>query len=134
MNRLLMAGAGALLAASTATSGILAGPASASAVHRAAPAQQAAVVCTAAHHNYAFPSRPATYGAGAAGSVTVAPVNAGTIKVTGVHPARGYLAFVDSGSGSSVDVYFHNTTSNVKFEAEINDSGGLTVTVTTCRP
>ena len=135
MNRLLMAGAGALLAASTAASGLLvAGPASASAVHRAAPAQQAAIVCTAAHHNYAFPSRPATYGAGAAGSVTVAPVNAGTIKVTGVHPARGYLAFVDSGSGSSVDVYFHNTTSNVKFEAEINDSGGLTVTVTTCRP
>ena len=134
MNRLLMAGAGALLAASTAASGLLvAGPASASAVHRAAPAQQAAIVCTAAHHNYAFPSRPATYGAGAAGSVTVAPVNAGTIKVTAVHPARGYRAFVDSGSGSSVDVYFHNRTSSVKFEAEINDSSGLTVTVTTCR-
>ena len=83
MNRLLMAGAGALLAASTAASGLLvAGPASASAVHR----------------------------------------------------ARGYRSFVDSGWGSSVDVYFHNRTSNVKFEAEINDSGGLTVTVTTCRP
>ena len=134
MNRLLMAGAGALLAASTAASGLLvAGPASASAVHRAAPAQQAAIVCTAAHHNYAFPSRPATYGAGVAGSVTVAPVNAGTIKVTAVHPARGYRAFVDSGWGSSVDVYFHNRTSSVKFEAEINDWGGLTVTVTTCR-
>ena len=134
MNRLLMAGAGALLAASTAASGLLvAGPASASAVHRAAPAQQAVVRCAAAHHNYAFPSRPTTYGAGAAGSVTVAPVNTGTIKVAGVHPARGYRAFVDSGRGSSVDVYFHSRTSNVKFEAEINDSGGLTVTVTTCR-
>jgi hypothetical protein len=134
MNRLVMAGAGALLAASTAVSGLLlAGPASASAVHRVAPAQQAAARCAAAHHNYAFPTKPATYGAGAAGSVTVAPVNAGTIKVAGVHPARGYRAFVDSGWGSSVDVYFHNRASSVKFEAEINDSGGLTVTVTTCR-
>jgi hypothetical protein len=134
MNRLYMATASALLAASTAASGLLlAGPASASAAHRAAPAQQAVVRCVAAHHNYGFPSKPTTYGAGAAGSVTVAPVNAGTIKVTAVHPARGYRAFVDSGSGSSVDVYFHNRTSSVKFEAEINDSGGLTVTVTTCR-
>ena len=134
MNRLIMASASALLAASTAASGLLlAGPASASAVHRAAPAQQAVVQCAAAHHNYAFPSKPATYGAGAAGSVTVAPVDAGTIKVTAIHPARGYRAFVDSGSGSSVDVYFHNRTSSVKFEAEINDFGGLTVTVTTCR-
>ena len=133
MNRLYMASASALLAASTAASGLLlAGPASASAVHRAAPAQQAVVRCVAAQHNYAFPSRPTTYGAGAAGSATVAPVDAGTIKVTAVHPARGYRAFVDSGSGSSVDVYFHNRTSSVKFEAEINDSGGLTVTMTTC--
>ena len=134
MDRLIMASASALVAASTAASGLLlAGPASASAVHRAAPAQQAVVQCAPAHHNYGFPSGPATYGAGVAGSVTVAPVNAGTIKVTAVHPARGYRAFVDSGWGSSVDVYFHNRTSNVKFEAEINDSGGLTVTVTTCR-
>ena len=132
MNRLIMASASALVAASTAASGLLAGPASASAVHRAAPAQQAAAQCAAAHHNYRFPSGPATYGAGVAGSVTVAPVNAGTIKVTAVHPARGYRAFVDSGWGSSVDVYFHNRTSSVKFEAEINDSGGLTVTITTC--
>jgi len=133
MNRLFMASASALLAASTAASGLLlAGPASASAVHQAAPAQ-AAVRCTAPHHNYKFPSKPTNYAAGAAGSVTVAPVNAGTIKVAAVHPARGYRSFVDSGWGSSVDVYFHNRVSSVKFEAEINDWGGLTVTVTTCR-
>ena len=131
MNKLYMASASALLAA-TATSGLLAGQASASVVHRAAPAQQAVVRCVAAHHNYAFPSKPTAYGAGAAGAVTVASVNSGTIKVTAVHRARGYRSFVDSGWGSSVDVYFHNRTSNVKFEAEINDSGGLTVTITTC--
>jgi hypothetical protein len=133
MNRLFMAGASALLAASTAAGGLLlAGPASASAVHQSAPARQAAVRCTAPHHNYKFPSKATNYAAGAAGSVTVAPVNTGTIKVAGVHPARGYRAFVDSSWGSSVDVYFHNRVSNVKFEAEINDAGGLTVTVTTC--
>jgi hypothetical protein len=132
MNKLYMASATALLATSTATSGLLAGSASASTLHRASPAQQAAAHCVAPHHNYAFPSKPTTYRAGAAGSVTVAPVNAGTIRVNAVHPARGYRSFVDSGRGSSVDVYFHNRTSNVKFEAEINDSGGLTVTITTC--
>jgi hypothetical protein len=132
MNKLYMASATALLATLTAASGLVAGSASASTLHRAAPVQLAAAHCVAPRHNYAFPSKPATYRAGAAGSVTVAPVDAGTIKVNAVHPARGYHAFVDSGLGSSVDVYFHNRASNVKFEAEINDAGGLTVTITTC--
>lgn len=134
MNRFLMAGASALLALSAAASGLmLAGSASASAVHGAAPARPAVTAsCAATHHNYTFPRTPTSYRAGAAGTVTVAPVNAGTIKVARVHSAPGYRAFIDSGPGSSVDVYFRSHAHNVKFEAEINDAGGLTVTVTRC--
>jgi hypothetical protein len=135
MNRLYMMGAGALLAASTAASGlVVAGCASASALPRAAPAQPAAAAsCQAARHNYGFPRQPVSYTAGAAGSVTVVPVNAGTIKVARVHGARGYRAFVDSAQGSSVDVYFRSHARSLKFEAEINDARGLTVIVTMCR-
>jgi hypothetical protein len=133
MNRFLMAGASAALAASVAAGGLLlAGPASASATAAAAP-PTAVAKCTATAHNYPFPRGPRSYGAGAAGTVTVGPVNSATIKVAAVHPARGYRAFVDSARGSSVDVYFSSHTRRVKFEAEINDWGGLTVTVTTCR-
>jgi hypothetical protein len=132
MNRFLMAGASAALAASVAAGGLLlAGPATASATAAAAPT--AAAPCTPVAHNYPFPSGPRSYGAGAAGAVTVAPVNSATIKVAAVHASRGYRAFVDSARGSSVDVYFSSHTRRVKFEAEINDWGGLTVTVTTCR-
>lgn len=134
MNRFFMAGATALVTASMALGGLLlAGPASASAGHRAAALRPATTAtCTHTRHRYPFPARPTSYRAGAAGTVTVAPVNRGTIKVTKVHPASGYKAFVDTARGSSVDVYFHNRTSKVKFEAEINDSGGLTIKVTTC--
>ena len=133
MNRFLMAGASAALAASVAGGGLLlAGPASASATAATAP-PTAAGTCTPVAHNYPFPRRPRSYAAGAAGSVTVAPVNSATIKVAAVHAARGYRAFVDSGPGSSVDVYFSSHTRRVNFEAEVNDWGGLTVTVTTCR-
>jgi hypothetical protein len=134
MNRLYMMGAGALLAASTAASVMVARCASASALQRAAPARPAAAAsCQAARHNYAFPRQLASYAAGGAGSVTVAPVNAGTIKVAKVHSARGYRAFVDSAQGSSVDVYFRGHARSLKFEAEINDARGLTVIVTMCR-
>jgi len=130
MNRFLMAGASAALAASVAAGGLLlAGPASASATAAAAPP---IAKCAAKAHNYPFPHGPKSYGAGAAGTVTVAPVNSATIKVAAVHAARGYRAFVDSAQGSSVDVYFTDHGRSVKFEAEINDWGGLTVTVTTC--
>lgn len=133
MNRTLMAGAGAALAASVAAGGLLmAGPASASAAHQAAP-PAALAACSAAHHNHPFPGGPTTYRAGTAGTVTVAPVNHQTIRVAGVHAAPGYRAFVDSRRGSSVDVYFRSHARRVKFEAEINDAGGLTITVTTCR-
>ena len=134
MNRFLMAGAGALATAAMAAGGLLlAGPASASAGHRAAALRPAATTpCTVTRHQYPFPGGPTPYAAGAAGTVTVAPVNPQTIKVTKAAPAQGYKYFVDTARGSSVDVYFHNQKSRVKFEAEINDLGGLTVKVTTC--
>lgn len=134
MNRFLMAGAGALVTASMAVGGLLlAGPASASAGHRAAALRPAATTtCTITRHRYPFPGGPTPYAAGAAGTVTVAPVNRQTIKVAQAVSAPGYTARVDSARGSSVDVYFHNQKSRIKFEAEINDLGGLTVKVTTC--
>jgi hypothetical protein len=39
---------------------------------------------------------------------------------------------VDSTVGSSVDVYFHRAGHSVAFEAEVNDWGGVTVTVRSC--
>jgi hypothetical protein len=91
-----------------------------------------ASACATSVRNYPFPAAVTTYRAGAAGSVSVAPVNSGTIKVASVHPATGWRYFVDSTSGSSVDVYFHRGIHRIKFEAEINDFGGLTVRVTGC--
>jgi hypothetical protein len=132
MNRILMAGASAALATSVLGGLAAAGPASAATSHAAA-SMSAAASCPATHKNLPFPSQATTYRAGAAGSVTIAPVNKGTIRVAGVHRSPGYRAFVDSGRGSSVDVYFRGHSRHIKFEAEINDSGGLTVTVTTCR-
>lgn len=134
MNRFLTAGASALVTASMALGGLLlAGPASASAGHRAAAMGPAATAtCTITRHRYPFPGGPTPYAAGAAGTVTVAPVNPQTIKVTKAAAAPGYRYFIDTAQGSSVDVYFHNQTSKVKFEAEVNDLGGLTVTVTIC--
>ena len=133
MNRILMAGASAALATSVLAGGLaIAGPASA-ATSRTTASTFGAAACPATHKNLPFPSQATTYGAGAAGSVTIAPVNKGTIRVAGVHRSPGYRAFVDSSRGSSVDVYFRGHSRHIKFEAEINDSGGLTVTVTSCR-
>jgi hypothetical protein len=132
MNRILMAGASAIMVTSVAAGALqLAGPAGA-ATTRAAASSAAAASCRTSHHNYPFPTQAATYKAGPAGSVTIAPVNKGTIKVASVQRAAGYRAFVDSSSGSSVDVYFRGHARHIKFEAEINDWGGLTVTVTNC--
>lgn len=133
MNRILTACASAVLVISVLSGLTLAGPASA-ATSRTAAATSTTAACQATHKNLPFPSHATTYGAGAAGSVTIAPVNKGTIRVAGVHRSPGYRAFVDSSRGSSVDVYFRGHSRHIKFEAEINDSGGLTVTVTACRP
>jgi len=133
MNRILMAGASAIMAALVAAGGLLlAGPAGATTTRAASIAAPAA--CRITHHNYPFPKQATTYLAGPAGSVTIAPVNSGTIKVVSVHRAAGYRYYVDSSRGSSVDVYFRGNGRHIKFEAEINDWGGLTVTVTDCTP
>ena len=133
MNGLTKMGVTSLLAVSMAAcGGAMAGAAGAATGPRAASARPALATCPAQHRNYPFPKAATTYKAGAAGTVTVAPVNAGTIKVVKASAAKGYRAHVDSSRGSSVDVYFTSSTHRVKFEAEINDSGGLTITVTTC--
>jgi hypothetical protein len=132
MNRILLAGASTILAASVLGSPLVAGPASA-ATSRPAASTAAARSCHATHRNYPFPSQPRTFAAGVAGSVTIAPVNSGTIRVAKVHPAPGYRSFIDTARGSSVDVYFNGHHRSIKFEAEINDAGGLTVTVSNCR-
>jgi hypothetical protein len=133
MNRLAKVGVSSLLAAVTVAGGVaMAGAAAAATAPRAASARPALAACHAQHRNYPFPKAATKYKAGGAGTVTVAPVNAGTIKVVKASPAQGYRAHVDSRQGSSVDVYFTSSAHRVKFEAEINDSGGLTVTVTTC--
>lgn len=133
MNRLTRIGVSSLMAAATVAGGVaMAGAAGAATTPRMASARQAAAACSIQHHNYPFPKAATTYQAGAAGSVIVAPVNAGTIKVVKAMPAKGYRASVDSWQGSSVDVYFTSSAHRVKFEAEINDWGGLTITVTTC--
>lgn len=134
MNKLTRIGTGWLLAAAAvAGCATTAGAAAATTAHRAASPRPAAVAaCGVWHRNYAFPRTATSFQAGAGGWVLVAPVNRGTIKVVRITPARGYRGYVDSSWGSSVDVYFTSATHRIKFEAEINDFGGLTITVTTC--
>ena len=133
MNKLAKMGASSLVAA-VAIAGVvaMAGTAGAATAPQVASARPALATCPAQHQKYPFPKAATQYQAGAAGTVTVAPVNAGTIKVVKASPVTGYRARVDTRQGSSVDVYFTSSTHRVKFEAEINDSGGLTITVTTC--
>ena len=133
MNRLAKMGISSLLAAVTVAGGVvMAGAAGAATGSRAASARPALAACHAQHGNHPFPKAATKYKAGAAGTVTVAPVNAGTIRVVKASPAQGYRAHVDTRQGSSVDVYFTSAAHRVNFEADINDSGGLTITVTTC--
>ena len=132
MNRILLAGASTTLAACILGGGLLVAGAASAATSRPTAQAPAAGSCHATHHNYPFPSQPRTFAAAVAGSVTVAPVNSGTIRVARVHRAPGYRSFIDTARGSSVDVYFNGHHRSIKFEAEINDAGGLTVTVTNC--
>jgi hypothetical protein len=134
MNRLTLMAISALTAAATAASALgVASAASATTLSTTAGSRPAAVArCVASHRNYPYPTRAETFKAMTAGSVTIAPINSGTIRVTHLHAATGWHAYVDTGSGSSVDVYFRSGRHMVKFEAEINDAGGLTVTLTKC--
>jgi hypothetical protein len=129
MNRIMKLGISALMAASVAAGAVgIAGSGLAS----ASTGSSAVSACSVAAKNYAYPRTATTYRARTAGTVTVVGVNAGTIRVARVHPAAGWRSFVDTSSGSSVDIYFSSGAHRVKFEAEINDWGGLTVTITAC--
>jgi len=133
MNRLTMMGVSTLAAAGMAAGGLaVASSASAASGYHTAARPAASASCRVARHNYAFPKAMTTYQAGAAGSVSIAPVNSGTIRVAAIHHAAHWRGYVDSRQGSSVDVYFRSGTHQMKFEAEINDGGGLTLTVTAC--
>lgn len=134
MNRLTMIGVSTLAAAGLAVGGVaVATSASAgTGYHPASVRSAASASCRIVRHNHAFPTATTSFKAGRAGSVSIAPVNSGTIRVAAVHHAAHWRGYVDSGRGSSVDVYFRSGTHRIKFEAEINDSGGLTVTVTAC--
>lgn len=134
MNRIRMIGISALTAAATAAGALaLVAPANAATTRTAAKsAAAAAATCSASRHNYPYPKGPEKFQARTAGSVTIAPARHHTIKVVSANPATGWHAYIDSRSGSSVDVYFRSGKKLVKFEAEINDGGGLTVTLSNC--
>jgi hypothetical protein len=134
MNRIAMMGISALtVAATTAGALSLVAPANAATTGTAArSATVAAASCAVSHHNYPYPKGRETFKARTAGSVTIAPARHHTITVAGVKPATGWHAFIDSRRGSSVDVYFRSGKHRVKFEAEVNDRGGLTVTLRNC--
>jgi hypothetical protein len=135
MKRIFKIGTGTVVAGSMlATVLALAGPGAASAAtaHRHLWTPHATTGAkSSASRSSPLPKTATWYRVDAAGSVKIAAVNSGTIRVVTVNAAQGYIASVDSASGSSVDVYFRHGTHTVKFEAEINDSGGLTVLVTT---
>jgi len=135
MKRLFKIG-GAFVACSTLAATLaFAGPGVASATVVQRPptnARTIPAVCSTHSRSHVLPRTVTSYNAGAAGTVKVATTSSGTIRVVGVRAAKGYRSSVDSSSGSSVDVYFRHGTHTVKFEAEINDAGGLTTLVTTC--
>jgi hypothetical protein len=129
MNRITKLGISALMAASVAAGAVgIAG----SGVASASTKPSVVSACSVKATNYAYPRTATRYRAGTAGSVSVAGVTSATIRVASLQPAAGWRSFVDTSSGSSVDVYFSSGTHRVKFEAEINDWGGLTITVTSC--
>ena len=102
----------------------------------AGAATTTAAACTVSKSFAAYPVSPETFivkvGTAAIGTVTVAANGPGLIKVTSVTHAAGYSSFVDSRSGSSIDVYFHGGGHRVKFEAEVTDKGNLLLTTRVC--
>ena len=134
MKRIFKIGTGSVIGASTVAIALaLAGPGTALAAttqRHSTTAQATLTVLPTSTKAYPLPKTATWYRAGVGGSVKVAAVNAGTIKVLSVSTAKGYRATIDTASGSSLDVYFRHGGHTIKFEAEINDSGGLTVLVT----
>jgi hypothetical protein len=86
MNRIKRMALSTVAAGSVAAGALaFAGAGTASASPRA-PLGAVSMTCTTTAHNYAFPNPTVTYLAGRAGSVSLAPVNSGTIKVTDIRP------------------------------------------------
>jgi hypothetical protein len=107
--------------------------ASAAALPASAAPAVAAVTCTTKWTRTTPPTGPTTFPASPAGSVTIGPGRyTGTVKVLSVAPATGWQYFVDTASGNSVDVYFHNSLHRVKFEAGIESPTLMVVMVRVC--
>ena len=102
----------------------------------AGAATTAAAICTVSKSFAAYPSSSETFkvnvGPTGIGTVAVAANGPGLIRVTSVTHATGYSSFVDSRSGSSIDVYFNGGGHRVKFEAEVTDKGNLLLTTRVC--
>lgn len=99
----------------------------------ATSAPSAATACTVTTTRTTPPTGPTTFAAKAAGSVTIGPGRyKGTVRVISVAPATGWKYFVDTATGNSVDVYFHNGLHRVKFEAGIESASLMLVTVRVC--
>ena len=89
-NSLKMKVLSAAVTASALTAGLaLAGAGGASAAVRPAATRSVAAACSVSAKNYAFPRAATTYRAGSAGTVRVAAVNGGMIKVTGAASGPG---------------------------------------------
>ena len=129
MKRMFKIGAGSLMATSMLAGTLaLVGPGAASATTSSRHLSRAPVTMACSmSRNYSLPKTTTLFRAGTAGTVRIAVVNSGSIRVASAHATKGWRVTIDSSLGSSVDVYFRNGTHTVKFEAEINDAGGLTV-------
>jgi hypothetical protein len=92
--------------------------------------------CNVSKSLAAYPVSPETFnvnvGTASIGKVAVAANGPGLIRVTSVTHAAGYSSFVDSRSGSSIDVYFRGSGHRVKFEVEVTDNGNLLLTTRVC--
>lgn len=133
MNRLMMTGISTAILAGTA-SGVLAMTPAGAATARNATAQvsTAQFTCASSHKNYPYPKAPRTFRAWSAGWVTIAPAGRHALKVVKVRAAAGWHARIDTRRGDSVDVYFRRNRKMVKFEAEVNDGGRLTILISNC--
>ena len=113
------------------TAGVMALPVGLFGFATAAPASAATATCSKLVTKTTPPASATAYPAGAAGSVTVGPM-AGGLQVVSVAPNSGWTPRVDTASGPSVDVYFRNGATKVKFEASIEAKNRMRLLVRTC--
>lgn len=113
------------------TAGVMALPVGLIGFATLAPASAATATCSNSVAKTTPPTSPTAYAAGTAGSVTVGPM-AGGLQVVSVAPNTGWTPRVDTATGPSVDVYFRNGTTKVKFEASIEAKNRMRLLVRTC--